>query len=395
MPLSHIALENLTEPDLQGLIAGAVPEGRRIEYKRDLPGTNDEAKRELLADVTSFANAAGGDLLYGIVEDGGQARGIPGVSGDADAEILRLEAIIRTGVDPRIPGVHLRAIPLVSGSFVLVIRIPQSWALPHMITLKGLSRFFSRTSAGKYQLDVAELRSLFARSADAGEQIRRFRDERLARIVAGEGAFPVSGSGLIVLHLIPMRMADPASRFDLRQLHRQQISLPPLYAGGWDNRYNLDGFVTWSPGVGQKTSYLQVFRHGAMEAVDAGMLNPQGAQRLIPSTLLARQLLEKIPKYLEVQRQLGVDPPIVILLTLVGVEGFRLSTSHAWDRRGRHRESFGTPLDRDLIPCPESILDDWDKEVPLLLRSPFDAIWNAAGHPECSFYDASGQWVGE
>lgn len=393
MPFSHLPLENLTEQDLQALVMGGVPEGRRIEYKRDLPGNSDDAKREFLADVTSFANAAGGDLLYGVEEDGGQARGIPGISGDADAEILRLEAIIRTGVDPRIPGVHLRAITLASGGFVLVIRVPQSWALPHMVTLKNLSRFFSRTSAGKYQLDVAELRSLFARSADAGEQIRRFRDERLARIVAGEGAFPTGRSALIVLHLIPMRMADPTSRYDLRGLHKQRVALPPLYANGWDSRYNLDGFVAWSPGIGQRTSYVQVFRNGAVEAVESGMLDPQGTQRLIPGSLLADQLLENIPKYLEVQRQLGIDPPVVILVTLVGVEGYRLAASPTWDRRARHRESQGTPLDRDLIPSTESILDEWDADVRLILRPILDAIWNAAGHPECSFYDASGQWI--
>lgn len=386
MPLSHIALESLTESDLQGLIAGAVPEGRRIEYKRDLPGTNDEAKREFLADVTSFANAAGGDLLYGIDEDGGQAGGIPGVSGDADAEILRLETIIRTGVDPRIPGVHLRAVPLASGGFVLVIRVPQSWALPHMVTFRNLSRFFSRTSAGKYQLDVAELRSLFARSADAGEQIRRFRDERLARIVAGEGAFPMSGSALTVLHLIPMRMADPASRFDVRELHRQRISLPPLYAGGWDSRYNLDGFVTWSPGIGHKTSYVQVFRHGAIEVVESAMLEPHTTNPAIPGELLAEQLREYVPKYLEVQRRMGVDPPIVLLLTLLGVKGYRLAVGRDWSYRG-------SMIDRDVIPAPESIMDDWPDNVASLLRPALDGIWNAAGYAECSFYDKTGQWV--
>jgi len=389
MPLSHIPLENLTEQHLQGLVTGFVPEGRRIEYKRELPGNNDEAKRELLADVTSFANAAGGDLLYGVEEDGGPARGLPGVSGDADAEILRLEAIIRTGVDPRIPGVHLRAIPLASGEFVLIIRVPQSWALPHMVTFKNVSRFFSRTSAGKYQVDVTELRSLFARSADAGEQIRRFRDERLARIVASEGTFPMSGGALTVLHLIPMRIADPASRFDLRELHTQRVMLPPLFVHGWDQRYNLDGFATWSPTDAQKTSYVQVFRNGAIEAVESRMLAPAELQpSSIPGALLAEELFEKIPKYLSVQRQLGVTPPIVLLLTLVGVNGYLLEVGHAWEYRS-------IAIDRNIIQTSEAILEDWSADVRLVVRPALDAIWNAAGYAECSFYDASGRWVGQ
>ena len=388
MPLSHIPLENLAEQDLQTLITGAVSEGRRIEYKRELPGNNDEAKRGFLADVTSFANAAGGDLLYGIEEDGGQARGIPGVTGDADAEILRLVAIIRTGVDPRIPGVHLRAVPLASGGFVLVIRIPQSWALPHMITFKGLSRFFSRTSAGKHPLDVAELRSLFSRSADAAEQIRRFLDERLARIVAGEGAFPMDGTALTVLHLLPLRMSDPASRFDLRELDKQRIMLPPLFVNGWDHRYNLDGYATWSPADHPKTSYVQVFRNGAIEAVESRMLAPTELQpSSIPAGLLAKQLMDNIPKYLRVQRHLGVTPPIVLLLTLLGVNGYLLEVGHAWAYRS-------TAVDRNIIQTPEAILEDWSTDVHVLVRPALDAIWNAAGYSECSFYDASGQWIG-
>ena len=43
-------------------------ESRYLDYKERLPGDSDEDKRELLADVTAFANTAGGDLLYGVRE---------------------------------------------------------------------------------------------------------------------------------------------------------------------------------------------------------------------------------------------------------------------------------------------------------------------------------------
>lgn len=44
-----------------------VPESRTLEYKRDLPDPKDrDSKREFLGDVTSFANAQGGDIVYGI-----------------------------------------------------------------------------------------------------------------------------------------------------------------------------------------------------------------------------------------------------------------------------------------------------------------------------------------
>ena len=59
-PLQDISLD-----DLQRLVTNAVSESRSIEYKQALPGTTNDDKKEFLADVSAFANAVGGDLLYG------------------------------------------------------------------------------------------------------------------------------------------------------------------------------------------------------------------------------------------------------------------------------------------------------------------------------------------
>jgi predicted HTH transcriptional regulator len=69
--------------DLEQLVADRVPEGRELEYKRELPGNADEDKREFLYDVTSLANASGGFLIYGIEEkrdENGKATGEPEVA---------------------------------------------------------------------------------------------------------------------------------------------------------------------------------------------------------------------------------------------------------------------------------------------------------------------------
>jgi len=61
-------LEDIGEVELDSLIANGVPEGKTIEYKKVLPGNFDGDKKEFLADVSSFANTAGGDLIFGIDE---------------------------------------------------------------------------------------------------------------------------------------------------------------------------------------------------------------------------------------------------------------------------------------------------------------------------------------
>src|SRR5271165_1603151 len=98
----HKPFGEIAESDILRLKDAGVEEGKTIEYKRELPGAKDEEKREFLADVSSFANTEGGDILYGVDEDQGIITDIVCVSSpDFDAEKLRLENLIRDGISPR------------------------------------------------------------------------------------------------------------------------------------------------------------------------------------------------------------------------------------------------------------------------------------------------------
>ncbi len=66
-------IDAIDEAALQYMIDNQVSEGRDLEFKRELPGGGDEASREFLADVTAFANAQGGDIVYGMDEANGAA----------------------------------------------------------------------------------------------------------------------------------------------------------------------------------------------------------------------------------------------------------------------------------------------------------------------------------
>ncbi|MET0647809.1 MAG: hypothetical protein ABW208_14430 [Pyrinomonadaceae bacterium] len=80
MSLSNKRIEDVGEADLQGLVSGGMPEGRLIEYKLTVPGGTDNEKKEFLADVSSFANASGGDIVYGMREEQGAAAELVGLS---------------------------------------------------------------------------------------------------------------------------------------------------------------------------------------------------------------------------------------------------------------------------------------------------------------------------
>jgi predicted HTH transcriptional regulator len=65
--------------DLQALVDAGAPESRVLEFKRDLNVASPTERIEFLAHVSSFANATGGDLIYGIDAPSGTAVSLPGL----------------------------------------------------------------------------------------------------------------------------------------------------------------------------------------------------------------------------------------------------------------------------------------------------------------------------
>jgi len=238
------------EEDLQALVDNSVLECKTIEYKHALPSNSDSDKKEFLADVSSFANASGGDLIYGIIADKktGTPKSVEGLSiENVDQEILRLDSMIRAGIEPRLPSVTISPpIPLKNSKVALVIRVPKSWISPHRVIFGSHDKFYSRSSNGKYPLDVGELRIAFNLSETVTERIRNFRVDRISKIFANETPVPFYENAKIVLHLIPIISFNPGQAYDISKIASNPTSMPPIHSGGWNWRYNLDGFLTHS-----------------------------------------------------------------------------------------------------------------------------------------------------
>jgi hypothetical protein len=373
-----------TEADLQRLITEEIPEGRTIEYKQKV-GSQDADKKEFLADVTSLANTLGGALYVGIREKNGIPLEIMGLPPDqADAEIQRLENLLMTGVDPRIPGFHIDQVKTTQG-VVLALSIPRSWAGPHMVTLKGTSRFFARNSNGKYQLDQPQIRELFVGSEARAERLRRFRLDRLAYIAGGESVLGRLAHGAIIVHLLPFQMLDVSVTsssvdFDLAVKQRPR----PINASTAGFRYNFDGAVSYDTG---KTSYVQIFRSGALEAADSALL--QLRKLTIPSTAFEEQTGLLVGEALKCQQASGVVPPVYVCLSLLNVRGYYFAT--------REQNALIHLLERPIIDSSELLIPEitaasFDVDPYSLLRPAFDLVWSAAGFPRSQNYDQAGKW---
>jgi len=392
--------DDINKADIDFIIENKIRESKTLEYKEKLPGSKDSDRKEFLADISSFANASGGDVIYGIkaaVDEIGKKTGEPEkiaplLGRTADEVKLQIESLIRTGIEPRI-SVHVKEI---SGygddgnGFVIIVRIPQSFASPHMVTFKNSSRFYCRNSAGKYQLDVQEVRSAFLATDSQADRIRSFLQDRLAKIIADETPIELSMPHRLVIHILPLNSFLNQKRLNFGADRNLTLNFRPIAVSSWNHRYNLDGFLTYrvDKEINRCDSYCQIFFDGTIEAVCANILwtktglSPQsGDTAFLGSISYERCVVESVRNYFKGYKTLGVEAPAIISMALLGCKGAYL-----------HTDFTEEPIDRDVAILPEVQTDSFDEEVPTIMKPIFDAVWNACGHPYSGNYNQNGTW---
>ena len=380
-------IDEIEKEDIDSLITNSVAENRVIEYKDSLPGNGDEDKREFLADVSAFANSAGGDLIYGIQEKDGIAISASGaVVLNRDGETLRLENIIRDGLGPRITGIRIQWVDGFPNGSVLVIRIPKSWASPHMVVFKNASRFYSRNNAGKHQMDVAEIRSSFLLSETIPERIRSFRLDRLSRIMTDEAPISLGTLPKVVLHLVPLAAFGSETRLSPADLRNQGNLLRPLDNSASSSRFNIDGWLAASPEP-PAPEYSLIFRNSVIESVGASRLIcdfDKPNRKVIASQIFEEKIWEAVGRYLNAYRKFNVSPPCFVMLSLLGCKGYVMA------QPGGSHTVRSTSIDRDVLALPEHVVDDFSLSATKIMQPVFDMIWNAAGQEKSPYYDAEG-----
>lgn len=382
-------ISGLDEQDVLTFVTNEVAEGKNLEFKQELCGDTDEEKREFLCDVSSFANAAGGHIVYGIEEREGIARSVPGLQGiDPDKTIARLESIIRDGIAHRIPGVATKSVKMPNGTYVIILQIPKSWATPHMVIYKGATRFYSRNTNGKYRMDIQEIRQSVLLSENLSERVRNFRLDRLGKVAAGETPIPLCDGAQVILHLIPASAFQSGVSVDFSLLQANPHYLSPICANISGYRYNLEGFLVYA-GFNRDTllSYLQIFRNGIFEAVDCDLLM---GEKVIPSIDYESYVTSACEKYLQFLQEVGVEPPILITQSLLKVAGYKMGVKGKLVTMDFARAQ----IDRDALLIPEIVLETYPgNNLPQALKPSFDTLWSAAGWPRSMNYDDKGNWT--
>ena len=380
-------LDAITLDDLHRLLENRISEGKTIEYKQVLPGGSDGEKIKFLRAVSSFANTAGGDLLYGTEAQDGIPKSLPGLEHSNEDEIkLRLESLLRDGVEPRIPAIQFQFVTVGENRSVLIIRTRKSWNSPHRVKLSGHGHFYGRNSSGAYQLDVGELRTAFTLSAGIAERIRAFRADRLIKIEAGQTPVPIFTAATVVFHLIPLLAfsSSPPNRISLDANERNAFGI--FSRSGWSTNVNLDGYVLFTDHGRDSTAYTQVFRSGSVESV--AVFEPHdGHPSSLPSGFIEEQLIQALPRFAQALINKDIEPPYFLFLSFLKAQGYQLATA----------ERFLAPsdvlTDRDSLILSEVEIEQVGFDPAAVLRPIFDMLWNAFGYEGCNNYNDHGVYI--
>lgn len=366
-PLSDITLE-----DILSLVEASRMEDQTIEYKSTFPGSGDD-KSLIVKTACAFANTHGGDIVVGVEAREGVPVAVPGVEiDDPDARILGLGAQVRESVEPPLSAPQIRAIPVSPGRFVIVARVERSWARPHRVR-RG-NEFYARGPGGNYALDLESVKREIRSLGAVQEHARAFQVERVAAALGGETAVKLSSGPVLLVHVCPVSaLLEGEWTIGPKdwELSRNGF-FPPLNPGStYSFGYHADGYLVYETPRedGSRASSL-LFRNGLHELACSVRANTDTLAVHAPT--IEAYIKESLEQTLRSLTSIGLAPPFLTSVSLVGAKGYRLLTGDMWEEPSR---SF----DRDTYLFPWRMIPNSSVDAFSAMRSSVDALWNAVG----------------
>ena len=298
-------LSDVTLQDVEPLCDNRVIEGRFLDFKADKIGSADRDKREFLADVTAFANAAGGDLILGVRTKDGAADDICGIDLiNPDKETQRLISLVRDGVEPRVSNLDTKWLPISGTKGVMVIRVPRSWSAPHRVVYLKDMNFCVRNPTGKHPMSLGELRSAFVLSASIADRMRAFGEERLSAF--GSLPFHMQPAPKIAVLIAPVSaFVDPLD-LDVRVERRPHDVIRPILNQSSTYQYCLEGVATVTPGSPVE-AYCLMFRTGVVVCV-APILSHDPTSRTVSFFRIEEVVFKLWQRFIAFAKAFAIEP---------------------------------------------------------------------------------------
>jgi len=381
---------------LEALISENVPENRELEFKELIIVNNDGEKKEFLYDVSSFANANGGSIIYGIKELNGTAQSIVSINENIDKLICKLENLLRDNVEPRIIGMLIYEVKSLKNGSVIVIEVPKSWQGPHQVTYQRTNKFYSRNSAGKYLLNVYELKNEFLKYEGIQQKITNWNIDRINAIESKNSFLEFQDHGKVLVNIVPLNAFDGYSNqsYNLSLIYNRSFS--PLSAGAIDAVINFEGVLFSCQLENDKYySYLQVYKNGIIETATDYLLRPYDQKLEIPffaatssGMHFEQDIIRCMEEILKIHESIGLIQPYFVLISLIGLKDYGIGLPG----KVNFQKSFVT-IKANTLQLQPIFVENRDIEVEKILKPVFDQIWNIFGYTGSNNYDKNGSWM--
>jgi hypothetical protein len=153
-----------TRAELEALHSGMIQESLTLEYKASGAADKTPSKKEEIAkDASAFANAAGGQIVYGMTEQDNLPAGLDSGLDPAQFPGLWFEQVIQQNVVPQIEGLRIQEVPLDSARtrIAVVVTIPAAQSrAPHQAKD---GRYYRRHNFSNQIMNDSEIRDTMRR----------------------------------------------------------------------------------------------------------------------------------------------------------------------------------------------------------------------------------------
>lgn len=224
------------------------------------------------------------------------------------------------------------------------------------------------------------------------KEIIDFQKERIQKVLSGDTPVPLVEGPKLILHIIPVKFFNKHQTLDARELKRSDIGFefhPIFESGGWNIKYNFDGFVNYSAlEKDGHFSYTQVFQNAVIEATDTytTAVDIKDGKVLTPQHY-ERNVIEMLSLYASSLIKHNIYGSCFVFLSLLKVKGYKI-----YNELGFLRDR-NPPIDRDNLLLPEIYIEDINKfSSPDIMKPAFDRIWNACGYIGSRNYNKDGKW---
>ncbi len=186
------SIDDLSEADLQAVVAAKIREGYTLDYKQAAYTHDNSGSREMLKDVISLANASGGHLILGVSEDrsAGVPDGVPdsmlGIAGGSNEQSW-METLCHQCIKPSIVGLRVRDIEIQGNLSAVVVFVPNSGNKPHLLEHRDKREFYTRQERQNLKMSVEQIHEAVLMTYNASQAHREFISSRRNQVLEFAG----------------------------------------------------------------------------------------------------------------------------------------------------------------------------------------------------------------